>query len=86
LWGALRKVGWKEVWIWLVQAALFTVAHMYYFGNHWISLFVLVPMGGLALGLIVWKSRTISASMPLHGALNSLGTLFASLARFYIFK
>ncbi|HEY5156651.1 MAG TPA: CPBP family intramembrane glutamic endopeptidase [Anaerolineales bacterium] len=84
LWGALRKVGWKEVWIWLLQAGLFTVGHIFYFGKYPISLFVIVPFGALIMGLAVWKSRTISTSLPIHGASNALGLMLSRLAAYYI--
>ena len=84
LWGALRKTGWKEVWIWLLQAGLFMIAHIYYYGKLPISLFILVPVFALIAGLAVWKSRTISTSLPLHGAMNALGLLLSRLAAYYI--
>jgi len=32
LWGYLRLQGWNEKWIWLFQALLFWVGHIYYLG------------------------------------------------------
>jgi membrane protease YdiL (CAAX protease family) len=84
LWGALRRLGWRDVWIWLFQAGLFILAHMYYFGKFPISMSVIVPVGALALGLVAWKTRSISISLAFHGATNSLGALFGSLARYLL--
>jgi membrane protease YdiL (CAAX protease family) len=84
LWGTLRKAGWKEVWIWLFQATLFMLSHIYYLGKYPISFFIIVPAGALILGLVAWKSRTISASMAAHGAVNTLGLLMGRLAAYYI--
>lgn len=79
LWGRLRKRGWKECWIWLFQALLFAVGHVYYVGDNHISAFLLVPLGALALGLVAWKTRSVGASMITHGIINGLGTTLAYL-------
>ena len=72
LWGYLRLAGWRNLWIWLFQAALFTLGHIYYLnfespGNYLIRL--LLP--SLLLGLIAWKSGSIAASMAAHMYLNA---------------
>ena len=84
LWGALRKAGWREVWIWLFQAALFVLGHIFYINKFPISFFIIVPVSTLILGLLVWKARTISASMAAHAAVNDLGFLLGNLAAHYI--
>lgn len=76
LWGYLRKAGWRDVWVWLFQAALFTLGHIYYLHyetvpNYLIRL--LIP--SLILGLIAWKSRSIAASMTAHAFFNAAGDL-----------
>lgn len=82
LWGELRDRGWKEVHIWLFQALLFTLGHIYYLGAANISFFAVVPLGALLLGWIAWKSRSIGTSMLVHGISNSLaGNLFILLWR-----
>lgn len=73
LWGRLRKCGWKDHWIWLFQALLFAVGHVYYVGVYNISAFLLVPLGALGLGLVAWKTRSIGASMITHGIINGFG-------------
>jgi membrane protease YdiL (CAAX protease family) len=86
LWGMLRKAGWKEVWIWLFQAALFMLGHIFYLGraNGFLSFFIVIPACGLILGLIAWKSRRISASMAAHATINDLTVLIGGLAAYYI--
>lgn len=79
LWGELRERGWKEGYIWLFQALLFTLGHIYYLGTANLSLFVIVPLGALVLGLAAWSSRSVGISMLIHGIGNSLGGNFFAL-------
>ena len=72
----LPAAGWKNGWIWLFQAVLFTLAHLYYlrtepFGSYFIRL--MIP--SLLIGLIAWRARSITASMVTHGFLNATGDL-----------
>jgi len=73
LWGYLYKAGWKPVWIWLFQAGLFMLAHIYYFSTYPISFWLIVPTAGLVLGALVWRSNTISSSLAAHATMNALG-------------
>ena len=79
LWGHLRKAGWREWWILLFQAFLFMLGHIYYLPQLPISFWVIVPVGGLVQGILVWKSRTIASSMAAHGLSNVLTTTVARL-------
>jgi membrane protease YdiL (CAAX protease family) len=72
LWGALRRAGWKDVWIWALQAALFWLAHIYWLGRSPVSFWVLVPLGGLVFGILAWRSRSIAVSMVAHGLANGV--------------
>lgn len=72
LWGYLRQAGWQDRTIWLVQAGLFWAGHLYYFGKIWYSFWVVVPVCAVAIGWVVWRSRSIGASMVTHGITNSL--------------
>jgi len=83
LWGYLRKVGWKEVWIWLFQAALFCLSHIYYLDRAPISFWIIVPTGALVIGLVAWRSRSIAASMAAHGCGNALGYTMGCMIAFY---
>ncbi len=77
LWGYLRKLGLREVWIWLLQAGLFMLAHIYYVAHDPLSFWVVVPLGGLVFGLLAWRSRSIGSSMVAHGFVNAVGDLVA---------
>jgi membrane protease YdiL (CAAX protease family) len=72
LWGALRRAGWKEVWIWVFQGVLFWLAHIYWLDRSPVTFWVIVPLGGLALGALAWRSRSIGVSMIAHGLLNAV--------------
>ncbi len=84
LWGALHKAGWRDVWIWLFQAGLFILAHMYYIGRAPISFFILLPVGLLALGLVAWKTRGISTSLATHGTTNAFGLMMGELVKYLL--
>lgn len=80
LWGFLKERHWKDMWIWLFQAFLFMMGHIYYFGTLNVSFWVGVPLGALVMGLVAWKSRSIGTGMIVHGMTNSLaGGLFRYL-------
>ncbi len=81
LWGYLLKLGWKNIWILLFQAGLFMLAHIYYLTSHPISFFLIVPIGGLVMGLTAWKSKSISTSIIVHGTGNGLGYQIGQLIR-----
>lgn len=76
LWGYLRLAKWKNVWIWLFQAGLFTLGHVYYLRaepfESWL-IRLLVP--SLVLGLVAWGARSITASMVTHGFINATNDL-----------
>jgi membrane protease YdiL (CAAX protease family) len=76
LWGYLRLARWQNVWIWLFQAGLFTLSHVYYLREEpvgpWL-IRMLIP--SLLLGLIAWRASSIVASMIAHGFLNATGDL-----------
>lgn len=83
LWGYLRKLKWREIWIWLFQAGLFTFSHIYYLNKFPISLWIIVPVCSLVLGWLVWRSRTIVSSMMAHGMMNATGYAFDYLMMLY---
>lgn len=77
LWGYLRILGWKDEWILPLQALLFWVGHIYYWGEAPYSLWIMVPLSGIVLGLLAWRSRSITTSMVAHGLINSIGDFSA---------
>jgi len=70
LWGFLRHKGIKEHWICIIQAVLFWVGHIYYF-NTGINFWIIHPLLAILLGLIVWKTKSITYSMILHSSVNT---------------
>lgn len=79
LWGFLKNLHWKDHWILLFQAALFMLGHIYYLGVFNYSFLITVPIGGLVLGLLVWRSKSIGTSMIAHGFINSVADMVANL-------
>lgn len=71
LWGYLHRLGWKEVWIWLAQAAVFVSAHLYFKDALPFNFWVVVPLAGLILGLFAWRTRSIAPGMIAHAAYNA---------------
>lgn len=82
LWGYLHKAGWKGVWIWLFQAGLFMLGHIFYIRELPISFWIIVPVGALVLGALVWRSKTISSSLAAHATMNTFGIVFANIVTF----
>lgn len=72
LWGALRRAGWKDIWVLILQLALFWVAHIYWLDRSPITFWVIVPLGGLVFGVLAWGSRSIGVSMIAHGLSNGV--------------
>jgi len=83
LWGYLLKNGWRDFWIWGFQAVLFSLAHLYYLNTAPISFWLVVPVGGLVLGWLAWRSRSIASSMVAHGVLNGMGSTLAVLLAYF---
>ena len=75
LWGGLRRAGWKDIWILLFQTVLFMLGHLYYLWSSPMSFWIVVPLGGLFLGILAWRSRSIATSMAGHGFMNAVGQL-----------
>jgi membrane protease YdiL (CAAX protease family) len=75
LWGYLQKLGWQDLWIWLFQAFLFWIGHLYYLFAAPFSLWIVVPLGGLVLGWLAWRTRSVAISMVGHGFYNGIGGL-----------
>lgn len=73
LWGFLRELHWKDHWILLFQTLTFMLGHIYYIDNALFSLFIVVPVAGILLGIIAWRSKSAGASMITHSLINSVG-------------
>jgi len=59
LWGYLRRLGWKDIWIWPAQAAIFMSAHLYFIDALPFEFWIVVPLAGLILGLFAWRSSSV---------------------------
>jgi len=75
LWGYLRKLGWSENKILLSQAGLFAFAHVELLLAGWPISFALTFVGGVLLGWLVMRSRSISVSILSHGFANAVGNM-----------
>ncbi len=75
LWGLLSQRGWCASTIWLFQAVIFWLCHIVYIVHFPISFWVIVPLMGLALGLIAWRACDITPTMLAHGLIDSLPQL-----------
>ncbi len=82
LWGYLRKGGVPDRYVWIIQAMLFMLAHLYYAKSYPISFWVTVPLGGLVLGALAWKCHSISSSVIAHGVVNSTSRLCDAIFQF----
>ena len=71
LWGYLHRLGWAELWVWLCQAILFMLAHLYFINALGTQFWIAVPAAALILGLFSWRSRSIAPGMLAHAAYNS---------------
>ena len=72
LWGYLRRVRWKDGWIWLFQAILFTLGHVFYLRTEAIGpWFIRMLLPSLVIGFIAWRAKSIFASMVTHGMFNA---------------
>lgn len=80
LWGYLQKLGWQDRRIWLFQAFLFGVAHLYYLPLGDYFSFVTAFLGGLVIGWVGWKAQDIAASMLAHGFFNGMAQIVGELA------
>lgn len=71
LWGYLRRLGIREAWVWLAQALLFMIAHLYFVDALQFRFWILVPGSALIFGLFAWRTRSIAPGMLAHAAINS---------------
>lgn len=76
LWGYLRRWRWPNGLIWLFQAALFTLGHVYYLKKEaFLPWLIRMMLPSLVIGLVAWRARSIFASMVTHGMVNASGDM-----------
>lgn len=80
LWIYLYQHGWKNNWIWLFQAFLFCMGHIYYIPARDLYSLGTSFIGGLVIGWVAWKARDIAPSMFAHGFFNTFAQLIGDLA------
>jgi membrane protease YdiL (CAAX protease family) len=71
LWMLLKNLNFSEIKIVILQAILFWISHVYAFNNlafFWIN----APMISILLGVIVWRSKSITPSTIAHILINML--------------
>lgn len=81
LWGALRRMGWRNRWICLFQAGLFCLGHIYYIYSKLYWSFGFAFIAGLVFGILAYRSRSIATSMAAHGFTNGWGDFFAHMLK-----
>ena len=76
LWGYLRRMHWQDGWIWLFQASLFTLGHVYFLQTEPIGpWFMRIMLTSLVIGFMAWKAQSIFASMVTHGMFNASNSM-----------
>ncbi len=81
LWGGLKRANVREGWILLIQAVLFAVAHIHLLNTPQPALYLGITfVNALLFGLIVWRSRSLAASLGMHGFANG-----SVLAQYWVY-
>ena len=75
----LRKRFKNRVWVHVFSALSFTLAHIYYLDGRLISLFFVVPIGGIILSLIAERTKSLTYTTFTHGIINGTGNIIARL-------
>ncbi|PKO13297.1 MAG: hypothetical protein CVU39_20005 [Chloroflexi bacterium HGW-Chloroflexi-10] len=71
LWGFFKDIGWNEKLIFVVQACLYMLSHLFYWDKP-IAFWFFVPVWGVIYGLLAWKSRSVFPSMLAHAFYNAV--------------
>ena len=71
LWGFLISKKLPPGLVCIIQAALFWIGHIYYIGTG-INFWLIHPLVALTLGLLVWKTKSITHTMVLHTCINAI--------------
>lgn len=82
LWGGFRQLGLSDGLVCFLQAGLFWLGHIYYY-NTGINFWVVIPIASIVLGLVVWKTKSITNSMVTHAFMNTLGDVFQHFIRLF---
>jgi membrane protease YdiL (CAAX protease family) len=83
----LRQAKWKEGWILVFQAVIFTSAHIYFASRYPLMFWVYIPVTAVVFGVMTMRSRSISAALLAHGLVNgSAYVLIAGVMSFILGK
>jgi membrane protease YdiL (CAAX protease family) len=80
LWGHLLHLGWDNKKIWLIQAFLFLLAHLFYI-RLGISYWLYTGIIGIVLGLFAWRTQSILPSAIAHTIDNGISFTLQYLAK-----
>lgn len=69
-WGYMKKRGIKDIWVCLMQVMLFWFGHIYYIDTG-INFWIVHPLAALLLGMLVWKTKSITYTMIFHSCINT---------------
>jgi len=70
LWAWLKQRGVKEKWVLILQVVPFWIGHIAG-QNQPFAFWVVIPAGGLLLGCLAWRLRSVSAPMIAHTIYNT---------------
>jgi len=70
LWGFLKNRGWKGQYILVFQALLFWLVHINYISKPF-TFWITVPLSGLVLGGLAWKTKSIAPAILAHTIYNT---------------
>lgn len=73
LWGHLRTKGLDEKRVFLVQALLFWLAHLYYVSKSFTFLLT-IPLLSILLGYVTYRSKSISPALIMHAFFNAVAS------------
>jgi len=76
LWMFLKKLNFSEFKIVVLQAILFWLSHVYYANDNLISFWVVIPIVSVVLGIVVWRTRSITSSTIAHILFNAWWSLY----------
>jgi membrane protease YdiL (CAAX protease family) len=79
LWGTLRKTGWAERKILLIQAILFAIIHLNSYDVHSIAYYFAKFIFALFAGWLAWKSRSLVPSIISHSFHNTISFFLKSV-------
>jgi membrane protease YdiL (CAAX protease family) len=78
LWGILKKYRWSQSKIFLFQAFLFWISHIYYL-SHPFTFWVVVPAYSLLLGYLTLKSKSVIPPVITHALYNAFLVTFLAV-------